>query len=102
MPSGALWAGSPTSIGASFAQSSAVPVGLVAELATSGISASDPAGLAVVLVRVAVRPAEVAAGGDRHHLVGRVVVDVGLDDLAERVAVPAVGLVTGTGRCRAR
>jgi hypothetical protein len=41
MPSGALWAGSPTSIGASFAQSRAVPV---PELATSGTLASDPAG----------------------------------------------------------
>src|ERR1700689_2055604 len=44
MPSGALWAGSPTAIGASFAQSRAVPVGLVPELATSGMLASDPAG----------------------------------------------------------
>ena len=45
MPRGALCAGSPTSIGASFAQSSAVPVGLVVALATSGMSASEPAGL---------------------------------------------------------
>ena len=45
MPSGALCAGSPTSTGASAAQSSAHPPGLVTALATSGTSASDPAGL---------------------------------------------------------
>jgi hypothetical protein len=44
MPSGALCAGSPTSTGASAAQSSAVPLGLVTESATSGMPASDPAG----------------------------------------------------------
>src|ERR1700733_10427259 len=44
MPSGALWAGSPTSTGFSAAQSSSVPPGLVTELGTSGMLASDPAG----------------------------------------------------------
>ena len=45
MPTGALCAGSPTSIGASLAQSSAVPFGLVVALATSGTSTIDSTGL---------------------------------------------------------
>jgi hypothetical protein len=44
MPSGAVCAGSPTSIGASAAQFSLFPPGLVAALGTSGTLASDPAG----------------------------------------------------------
>jgi hypothetical protein len=44
MPSGAVCAGSPTSIGASAEQSSLVPPGLVTASGTSGTLASDPAG----------------------------------------------------------
>jgi hypothetical protein len=46
---------------------------------------------ALVLVRVAVRPAQVPARRDRHHLVRRVVIDVGRDDLPERLLVGPVG-----------
>jgi hypothetical protein len=44
MPSGAVCAGSPTSMGASAEQSSLVPPGLVTASGTSGTVASDPAG----------------------------------------------------------
>ena len=45
MPSGAEWAGMPTSIGARLPQSSATPPGLVVESGISGTSASEPGGV---------------------------------------------------------
>jgi len=53
--------------------------------------------VALVLVRIAVRPAEIPAAGHRDDLVGRVLVDVGLDDPPEGVRDAAVSAVKGIG-----
>ena len=56
-----------------------------------------PGRMVLVLVGVAVRPSQVPPGGDPGDLVGRMLVDVGLDDLPEGVGVPGIGRVERVG-----
>ena len=53
--------------------------------------------MVLVLVGVAVGPSEVPPGSDPDDLVGRMLVDVGLDELPEGVGVPGVRRVEGVG-----